>query len=318
MQPSDTLLPPVSPDEIDAVRRFNRFHTLLVGALNDRMHATDYALPQARVLHEIANSPPQKPPSAAALARELGMDPGYLSRLIATLEKDGVIARTPAPENAKKLTLALTDKGRAAADALAAAARAEVAALLGPLDPRARARLVGGMESIRQLLGDGGRDTDLVVLRDPEPGDLGWIVHRHGKLYAEEYGFERAFEAEVARIVARFVEAFRPGRERCWIAEVDGRIAGSVFVVQEDEATAKLRLLYVEPACRGMGIGRRLVDEALRFARARGYSRMVLWTNDVLVAARRIYQAAGFTLVSEERHRTFGPELVGQIWSRDL
>ena len=307
----------MTEDEVSAIRQFNRFHTRLVGALNEHLLASKYPLPQVRVLYEIANWAPAEPPSARDLANALQMDPGYLSRLVSGLEADGLIARTPSADNAKRLALTLTEAGRAEFARLNAASAAEVAAQLAPLNARERRELVGAMARIRRLLGDAPKDR-MFVLRDPEPGDLGFIVSEQTRLYAREYGWDWTFEALAAEIVAQFVKTFDPARERCWVAEMEGAIVGSVFVVRQDDEVAKLRMLYVDAAARGLGLGRRLVDECLRFARARGYRRMVLWTNDVLVSARRIYEATGFELIEEEAHRSFGKDLVGQVWGRDL
>lgn len=308
-----------APDsgEVAAVRAFNRFHTRLVGALNGRMLDSPYALPQLRVLYEIAIAPEDAPPTAAKLADALGVDAGYLSRLIARLAADGLVARAPFPGHGRRLALRLTDAGRAAFATIDASSAAEVAALLAPLSPAERRALTGAMQRVRRLLGDPAAERRIVV-REPRPGDLGWVVHRHGALYAAEHRFDRSFEGLVADIVGRFVRTFDPSGERAWIAELDGEIVGSVLVVREDAETARLRLLYVEPLARGLGLGRRLVELALAFARGSGYRRMELWTNDILGAARRIYEEAGFTLVAEDPHRSFGRDLVGQTWAREL
>lgn len=309
---------PVSPDRIEAVRRFNRFHTRLVGALNEHLLESGYSLPQARIIYELASLRGGEKITAADLGQRLGMDAGYLSRLISGLEKDWLVARTPAPANAKKLLLALTGNGEALAKKLNAASAGEVAELLAPLNEAEQEALVGAMTRIKRLLGP-APSGPAIVLRDPEPGDLGWVVHRQGFLYGKEYGWDWTFEGLLGAIVGKYVETHDPSCERCWIAEMDGEVAGSVFVVRADDAdTAKLRMLYVEPWARGHGLGRRLVDEAIRFARARGYKKMVLWTNDILTAARRIYEQSGFVLVSEEPHRSYGKDLVGQYWEKDL
>lgn len=237
--------------------------------------------------------------------------------MLAALDGDGLLTRRPSRDNARRLDLGLTDAGRARFAALDAAAAGEVSQLLSTLAPGEQRQLVGCMHRIEALLGASPRQRTF-VLRDPEPGDLGWIVHRHGALYAREYGWDWSIEALVADIVAQFARDFVPGKERCWIAEMDGDVVGSAFIVRQDDETAKLRLLYVEPSARRLGLGRRLVDECIRFAQAKGYRRMMLWTNDVLVSARRIYEAAGFALVEEEPHRSFGHDLVGQVWARDL
>ena len=308
---------PIDSADVAAVRRFNRFHTRLVGALNEHLLASDFSLPQVRILYEIAIARPDAPPSARELGGILRIDVGYLSRLVSGLESQGLIARTPTPENAKRLALTLTEKGRKVFAGLDSASAEEVRALLAPMSQVQRRQLVGAMQRIRRLLGDAGDDRTF-ILRDPEAGDLGWIAHRHGALYAQEYGWDWTFEALVAEIVGEFAKNFVPGKERCWVAEREGQIIGSVFVVRQNDETAKLRLLYVEAEARGLGLGRRLVDECLRFARAAGYRRVVLWTNDVLVSARRIYEAVGFQLVEEEPHHSFGKNLVGQVWARNL
>lgn len=315
---SDPLEPAaVDPAQIAAVRQFNRFHTRLVGALNERLLKSDYSLPQVRVLYEVANAPRDRPAAAADLAQSLGMDAGQLSRIIAGLEDAGLLTRQPSPADARRLTLALTEAGREAFAMLDAASAEEVAALLRPLGQGDRERLVGALERARRLLGDGSRDRTF-VLRDPRPGDLGLITHKNGELYATEFGWDLTFEALVAEIVAQFVRGFVPGKERCWVADCEGELVGSVFLVRRDDATAQLRLLFVDRSARGLGLGTRLVDECLRFARSAGYRQIMLWTNDVLVSARRIYEAAGFKLIEEEPHHSFGKALVGQIWRRDL
>lgn len=311
---------PVSPlqdPDVAAIRQFNRFHTRLVGALNERMLASDYSLAQVRILYELANARPDAPPSARDLGDILQMDAGYLSRLLSGLESDGLLARTPSPENAKRLALTLTERGREVFSGLNEASAREVASLLSGLPAEARGQLTGAMARIRRLLGD-MPDTRAFILRDPRPGDLGWVIHRQAALYAQDYGFDWTFEGLISEIAGTFVREFDPARERCWIAEMEGEIVGSVFVVRQDDEVAKLRMLYVDPVARGRGLGRALVEECLRFARAAGYRRMVLWTNDILVSARRIYEAAGFELLEEERHHSFGQDLVGQIWGRNL
>ncbi len=307
----------VPPERVEAVRRFNRFHTRLVGALNEGLLASRYSLPQVRVLYEIANAPSNEPLSAAGLGRDLMLDPGYLSRLIAGLEKDGLIVRRPAPDNAKRLLLTLTEAGEALFAQLNAASAAEVHALLKGLSDHEQRQLVGAMNRVLRLIGPDRQDRAF-VLRDPVPGDLGWITHRQAVLYAREYGWDWTFEALVADIVGKFAREFDPQWERCWIADRRGDVAGSVFLVRQDETTAKLRLLYVEPSARGLGLGRRLVEESIAFARAKGYRRITLWTNDVLTAARRIYETTGFQLEEEEPHFSFGKQMVGQVWTRDL
>lgn len=296
----------------EQVRNFNRFHTRLVGALDEHLLDSPYSLTQARILYELSHRPAM---TAADLRRELALDAGYLSRVIAGFEQDRLLVRRPSPDDARASCLELTRHGRAAAKRLDDASRSQVMAMLERL-PQARQRqLVDAMATIRTLLVD---EHPSWLLRDPRPGDMGWIVHRQGVLYAEEYGWNAEYEALVAEIVARFVRELDSARERCWIAEAGGQVVGSVFVVRQDDATAKLRLLYVDPCVRGLGIGGRLVDECLQFARRVGYRRIALWTNSVLTAARRIYDKAGFTLVEETPHHSFGKDLVGQVLARDL
>lgn len=304
-------------DRVASFREFNRFHTRLVGALNEHLLASDYTLPQVRVLYEVANAPAKMPPSARDLGEALGMDTGYLSRIVKGLEGDGLIERVPSEQNAKRLALTLSETGRAVFDGLNAASASEAAAMLKDLSDPEQRELIGAMSKVRRLLGDGSKEATF-ILRDPEPGDLGWITYQHGRLYVKEYGWDWTFEALVAEIVGQFAKTFDPSCERCWVAEREGEVIGSVFIVRQDDDTAKLRLLYVDASARGLGLGRRLVEETMRFARDKGYKRMILWTNDVLVSARRIYEAAGFELLEEEPHHSFGKDLVGQVWGRDL
>ena len=312
---------PSATDPVAAVRRFNRFYTRRIGAL-DRGHLdSPFSLPEVRVLYELAHweSSHGGPPSATAVGRELGLDAGYLSRLLRGFERRGLLERTPSAGDARRHDLRLTPAGRDTFAELDARARADVALLLAPLDEPARGRLLAAMRVVEETLAGPGAAPPL-VLRPPRAGDLGWVVERHGALYAEEYGWDERFEALVARIVADYVERHEPRRERCWIAELGGGNAGSVFLVRHPERpdVARLRLLLVEPSARGHGIGRRLVDECTRFARQAGYRTITLWTNSVLVSARRIYEAAGYRLVDEAPHHSFGHDLVGQTWELAL
>ena len=305
----------VSADRIEAVRHFNRWYTQQVGALRGDLLATPYPLPQARVLFELAH---RDGVTAADLAATLGLDRSYLSRLLAGLEKKGLVLRARDKADARRQSLALTAAGRRAFADLDRRSRDEVHAILAPLAPERERRLLGAMAAIEHVLGAGEMTEFSFTLRAHEPGDLGWVVSRHGALYAREYGWDATFEALVAEIAAKFLREFDPARERAWIAERDGERVGCVFVVGESASVAKLRMLLVEPDARGLGLGRRLVAECLRFARSVGYRELVLWTNDVLHAARRLYVEAGFTLVGEQRHTSFGHPLVGQTWSLDL
>jgi GNAT superfamily N-acetyltransferase len=254
---------------------------------------------------------------AAAVAAELGLDAGYLSRILGAFEKRGLLQKRPSGQDGRQFILVLTDRGREMFATINSRSHDEIAAMLERLSERDR--LVSALETAETLLGDARNPGEPnYVLRPHEPGDIGWIIHRHGVLYAEEHGLDMRFEALVARIAADFLDNFDARRERCWIAERDGEIAGSVLLVKDSEEIAKLRLLYVEPKARGLGIGRRLVRECLGSARRIGYRKITLWTNDVLVSARRIYEAAGFRLVREEPHHSLGRDLVGQYWELQL
>ena len=306
---------PVSEQRIAAVRRFTRFYTRQIGVLREGLHASPFSLTQARVLYELAN---RSAPTAADIARDLGLDAGYLSRILRGFAQRGLLARARSQSDGRESHLTLTPAGREAFAPLDRGSHDEIAAMLGPLSERAQARLVEAMATVEQLLGARSKATPPYLLRPHQVGDMGWVVGRHGALYAQEYNWNMEFEALVAEIVATFIKNFDARRERCWIAEVDGAPVGSVFLVKQSDEVGKLRLLLVEPQARGMGIGARLVAECIRFARLAGYRTLTLWTNDVLVAARRIYQAAGFRLVQEEKHHSFGHDLVGQNWELDL
>ncbi|HZZ02253.1 bifunctional helix-turn-helix transcriptional regulator/GNAT family N-acetyltransferase [Paraburkholderia sp.] len=299
-------------DRAETVRRFNRFYTRQIGVLHEYLLDSEFSLTEVRILYELAHRPAL---TTSDLCRELGLDAGYLSRVIAGFEKNGLIGKTRSPADGRIAHLQLTEKGRATFAPLNEASRREIIAMLERLSVPEQHQLVDAMGQIEGLLGE---HIPSYLLRDPQPGDMGWIVHRHGVLYAQEYGWNAEFEALVAEIVARYVREFDRSSERCWIAEKDGKVVGSVFIVRHDETTAKLRLLYVEPSARGLGIGRRLVEECLRFARLAGYRKLVLWTNSVLGDARRIYEKAGFRLIEEEPHHSFGKDLVGQTWALDL
>jgi DNA-binding MarR family transcriptional regulator/GNAT superfamily N-acetyltransferase len=303
-------------ERVAALRRFNRFYTRQIGVLREGLLGSPLSLTEGRVLYELAQ---QEPTTASELAVELALDAGYLSRILSGFEKRGLVGKRPSKGDGRQIVLVLTDHGREMFTAINARSHDEIAAMLEKLSGTDQARLVTALETAESLLGGGRKIGEPnYILRPHEPGDIGWIIHRHGVLYAEEYGLDTGFEALVARIAAGFIDNFDGRRERCWIAERGGEIAGSVLLVKESEEIAKLRLLYVEPRARGLGIGRRLVDECIGFARRTGYSKITLWTNDVLVTARRIYQAAGFDLVREEPHHSFGRDLVGQYWELQL
>lgn len=301
--------------QIAAIRAFNRFYTRQIGLLDESLLESGFSLTEMRLLYELAH---RDGPTAADLCRDLGLDAGYLSRVLSRLEARGLVRRRPSPEDGRQSPLALTAAGRKAFAPVEKATCEQIAALIAPLPAPERERLVKAMATVQRLLGGLPEPKVPYVLRDPRPGDLGFIVHRQGLLYHQEYGWDETFEALVAEIVAAFVKNFDARRERCWVAEREGEVVGSVFLVRASDEVAKLRLLYVEPAARGLGIGARLVGECIAFARAKGYRTLTLWTNDVLVSARRIYQAAGFRLVAEERHRSFGKDLVGQNWELSL
>jgi len=301
--------------EVDAVRRFNRFFTRRIGVLREGLLHSPYSLTEARILFEISNG---EDPSATELSRELGLDPGYLSRILARLDQQGLIGKVRSESDGRRQLLYLTAQGKQAFALLDGRSREEVSEMLGGLSEVDRRRLLGSMRIIERVLDKSFKFSEPFVLRAHEAGDMGWIVHRHGVLYAREYGWDERFEALVARIVAGFVENYDPAKERCWIAEMQGEIVGCVFVVRESQTIAKLRLLLVEPEARGLGLGTRLVGECIRFARDRGYEKMTLWTNSVLHAARHIYEEHGFLLVEEEEHHSFGHALVGQNWELEL
>jgi DNA-binding MarR family transcriptional regulator/N-acetylglutamate synthase-like GNAT family acetyltransferase len=302
---------PVDEQRVEAVRRFNRFYTRRIGVLREGLLQSAFSLTEARVLFELARA---EAPTATALAAELGLDPGYLSRILERFRRGGLLSRAPSTTDRRRSLLALTEKGREAFSLLDARSRDEIGAMVGALTVLDQERLVESMRAIESLLGD-RRDRPVpYLLRPHRPGDMGWVVHRHGVLYAREYGWDESFEALVAEIVARFIRRFDPKAERCWIAERDGRNVGCVFLVRHSKRVGQLRLLLVEPDARGLGIGRRLVEECTAFARQAGYSRIVLWTQSLLHPARKIYAAAGYRLVREEPHHSFGHDLVGETW----
>lgn len=300
---------------IAAVRRFSRFYTQKIGALQEGLLASPFSLAEARVLYELAH---RDGLAASDLARDLGLDAGYLSRILARFERGRLLVCARSAADRRKSHLALTGKGRRAFAPLNARSRREIAAWLGELPAADQKALVGAMHAVQQLLGVAPEAKAPYLMRPHQPGDMGWVIGRHGALYAEEYGWDDTFEALVAEIAAKFLRNFDPKRERCWIAEKDGVTVGSVFLVRKSATVAQLRLLLVDPKGRGLGIGHRLVDECIAFARRAGYRKIMLWTNDILHAARRIYQAKGFRLVEEEKHHSFGKDLVGQIWDLKL
>lgn len=308
------MSPTDSGQEIAAVRAFNRFYTRKLGVLDQQLLKSPFSLSEARVMYELAHTGDL---AAKEIGLELGLDPGYLSRIIQKFDENGLVARKPLPSDRRQYQLSLTAKGRASFARLERTSQEHVGTMLGPLSGEDRTRLIGAMDTIERLLA-APRAATPAILRDPRPGDMGWVVQSHGVLYASEYGFDASFEALVAEIAAKFITSFDAARERCWIADIDGRPVGSVFLVRHSDDVAKLRLLLVEPVGRGQGLGRRLVAECISFARACGYRRITLWTQSILVAARKIYQEAGFVRVAAEPHRSFGQNLIGETWEREL
>ena len=302
------------PNQIAAVRAFNRFYTRQLGVLAQHVFNSPFSLSEARVLYELANHQNR---SARDIGAGLDLDPGYLSRIVQKFVEDNLITRKPLPNDKRQYQLGLTAKGRQAFAKLDRNSHDDVARMLGPLSETDRYRLTAAMTTIERLLGPVSSPAP-ASLREQRPGDMGWIVQSHGCLYAREYGWDSSFEALVAEIVAKFINSFDPSRERCWVAEIDGAPVGSVMLVRSDDAIAKLRLLLVEPVGRGQGLGRRLVGECISFARACGYRKITLWTQSILTAARKIYQEAGFVLVQSEPHRSFGQNLIGETWELKL
>jgi DNA-binding MarR family transcriptional regulator/N-acetylglutamate synthase-like GNAT family acetyltransferase len=302
--------------DVERIRAFNRRWTEVIGLLDAGLLDTEYSLPEARVLFELGRRADDAPWDQVELRHRLRMDPSYLTRVVARLRRAGLVTTRRSDVDRRNVRLALTAAGRTASAELDRRSAAQITALLEPLADDERRRVGTAIGTIEQIL-DAGRQRDVTV-RGLDSGDLGWVVQRHGEVYRDEYGWDLAFEALVAEIVAAYVSHHRAGREQAWIAEVDGARAGCVFCCERDADTAQLRILLVEPSARGLGIGRRLVGECIDFARGAGYRKIMLWTNDVLVSARRIYEAAGFTLVDEEPHHSFGHDLVGQNWELAL
>jgi len=300
---------------IEAVRRFSRFYTRKIGVLHEGLLDSPFTLTEGRVVYELAH---HGTTTAAELAKELDLDPGYLSRTLKKLERHGYVARRRAETDGRQTILTLSEQGQQAFAAINARSRAHVGSLLAPLAADDQTRLVEALATVTDLLGNPPQRRVPYILRPHQPGDIGWVIQRHGALYTQEYGWDETFEALVAEIAGQFLKTFDPRWERCWIAEKDGHNVGSVFVVRQSDEVAKLRMLLVEPRGRGLGIGARLVEECIRFARLKGYRRMTLWTNDILHAAIHLYRQAGFVLVEEEPHHSFGHDLIGQNWELAL
>ncbi len=310
---TDATSPPELDQRVAAVRRFNRFYTSRIGVVRDGYLQSRFTLTEARVLYELAHSDGL---IASWIGAELDLDAGYLSRMLSRFEESGLLVRAPSATDKRKNVVRLTDAGRAAFAPLDQRSREEIGAMLSALPEPAQEAIVGGMQTISGLLSD-HRSSDWST-RQPAPGDIGWVIERHGALYAEEYGFNHKFEALVAGVAGAFLVDHDPTRERGWIARRDGVRVGSVFLVRKSRTVAKLRLLLVEPSARGSGVGRGLVAECIAFAREAGYRRITLWTNDILLAARGIYRAAGFRRISSEPHSDFGPPMVGEEWELNL
>jgi DNA-binding MarR family transcriptional regulator/GNAT superfamily N-acetyltransferase len=301
--------------EIAAVRAFSRFYTRKLGVLDQHLLKSPFSLSEARVLYELAH---RDGLSAKEIGAELGLDPGYLSRIVQNFDDSGLISRKPLPSDRRQHRLSLTARGRQAFAKLDRSSHDEVAALLGRLGDAERATLVKAMTTIERALEPDAGARPAFLLRSHRPGDIGWVISRHGAVYAQEYGWDISFEALVAEIAAQFIKSYDPSCEHCWIAEIDGEPAGSIFLVRGSDEVAKLRLLLVEKKARGLGIGRALTEQCIRFARESGYRSITLWTQSILVAARDIYQRAGFRRVAEEKHHSFGVDLVGETWELEL
>jgi DNA-binding MarR family transcriptional regulator/N-acetylglutamate synthase-like GNAT family acetyltransferase len=299
---------------VQAVRRFNRFYTRRIGVLQAGYLRSPFSLAEARVLYELAHT---ERATATELACQLELDPGYLSRIVGGFVKQGLVDRTRSERDAREAWLSLTSHGRDVFEPLDADARAQIGALLAALSDAEQERLVRSLQRIEGVLGERPPDTGY-TLRSHGPGDMGWVVERHGALYAEEYGFDTDFEALVASIVAKFIQHLDPERERCWIAERDGERVGCVFLVKASKTIGKLRLFLVEPDARGLGIGHQLVDECIRFARSAGYRKVRLWTQSNLLAARHIYERVGFRLIEEEPQHSYSQDLVAETWELRL
>jgi DNA-binding MarR family transcriptional regulator/GNAT superfamily N-acetyltransferase len=314
--PGVVTLPAVPDHAVAAVRGFNRFYTRHIGVLNEHLLESKFSLTEMRVLYELAH---REGTTAGELCKDLGLDPGYLSRMIQRFEKEGLLARVKSDADARQSVLSLTARGRKTFAPFEKRSAKQVAEILNKLGPEEQKRLLEAMKTIAGLLGARAETKPAYILRPHRPGDMGWVVHRHGVLYSQEYGYDERFEALVAEIVAHFVQHFDLKRDGCWIAEKDREIVGSIFLVKKSKNVAKLRLLLVEPSARGLGIGKRLIEECVGFARKAGYRKIVLWTQSELHAARHLYEQAGFKLAGEKRHDSWGrEELVAETWELKL
>ena len=307
-----------TPPAVAFVRRFNRFYTRQIGVLQEGLLSSPFALTEVRVLYELAH---RDKPTAVEICQDLGLDAGYLSRMLRSFEKQGLILREPSATDGRRSHLGLTAKGQKVFSPLEERSNQQVVSMLHVLSPSQEKQLLRAMHVIEDVLDPRtpALPNNPYLLRTHRPGDMGWVVHRHGVLYAQEYRYDERFEALVAEIVAEFIENFDSRRERCWIAERDGEVVGSVFLVAKSKTVSKLRLLLVEPSARGLGIGRRLVDECVRFAREAGYKTMMLWTQSELGAARHLYKEAGFRLVNKQPHKSWGrDDLIAETWELKL
>lgn len=306
---------PTHATDVAAFRRFSRFFTTYIGALGPDHQGSAVSLTEMRVLYEIGH---RDGPTAKEISADMRVDPGYVSRLLKGFRTKGWVAAVPDADDGRVRRLSLTEAGRSAFTPMYDRANAVAAEALEALAPEDRRQLLAAMGTVQAILDPKTAPSEPYLLRPHRPGDMGAVIAAHGRLYAAEYGFDTSFEALVARIAADFIDGFDPARHCCWIAERDARVVGSVFVVDADETTAKLRMLFVDESARGLGIGKRLTDEAIRFARSAGYRRMTLWTNDILIAAREIYRKAGFDHVASEPLNAFGVTMVAETWERDL
>ncbi|WP_373424129.1 bifunctional helix-turn-helix transcriptional regulator/GNAT family N-acetyltransferase [Variovorax boronicumulans] len=316
MATMSTPSPTIDVAAVKAIRQFNRFYTRRIGALDPYLGSA-MSLTDVRVLYELAH---RETAVASEIGRDLGLDAGYMSRILRRFESEGWLTREPHARDARQSVLRLTEAGHAAFAPLQQKSRDEAAALLAPLAPAQRNQLVRAMSTMQSLLDPAASPAkpQAAILRDPAPGDIGWVVQQHGEIYAREYGWDSSFEALVAQIAGEFLLKFQPEWERCWIAELNGERMGSIFVVRKSAGVAQLRLLILSPAARGLGLGGKLVDECIAFARRKGYKKMTLWTNSDLVAARAIYAKRGFQLTKSEPHESYGKQLVGETWELKL
>lgn len=299
----------------EEMRRFSRFYTRRIGVLHEGYNGSEFSLTEARIIYELAHL---EVATASDLVKSLELNPGYLSRVLKSFEARGLIRRDAAPNDGRQQLISLTEAGQHHFAALNARSRTDMLRIVGDLTSRQQERLIAAMNEIETLLSAEPERGASYVLRPHQPGDLGWAVQQHGLLYAEQYGWDETFEALAAEVAAKFLRDFDPKRERSWIAEKDGENVGCIFLVKQSDEVAKIRMLLVHPKARGLGIGKRLVEECIRFAKQKGYKKITLWTNDILTTARRIYQQAGFKLMAEERHHSFGHHMMGETWELEL